>query len=434
MADPLSIAASIAGLSQLAETVFHALLKYSKSVINAKTMVQNLAKEVRNVSGLLQNLSLLSADLEASEDKLLAFQDSQVVLWRQTLSKIEKVVDKADQDFQGNKLQSTLRRLKWPLSRDETESLLAELSRHKETITLALAADTLAKLVENLGLQRKVHEDIKEMRDSLQRLRDVQSRLELDQKRQKVIDFFLRLNPQSNLHTSLQLRQPETGQWLTNSHAFTKWKTIENSRLWLSGIPGSGKTVLCGLVIEETLQLCSETTALAFFFCDYKDPQSHRISNILSALCVQLALQNGAAFDLLEAYYQSLHPEHGMKRDPETSHLLSLISRMAETFERVFVVIDGLDECGEHTSAVVDHLKSLAAGSLVVNMALFGRSELDLHNELNENFEHIEIAAHTKDIELFVSAEMASRKQLRRLDSTLAKDIRDTLVTGARGM
>jgi hypothetical protein len=99
MADPLLIVAGIAGMSRFAETVFHALIKYSKSVIHAKTTVQNLATDVRNLSGLLQNLSLLSAALEEFGGRLVAFQGSQVALWRQTLSKIEKVAEKAERDF-----------------------------------------------------------------------------------------------------------------------------------------------------------------------------------------------------------------------------------------------------------------------------------------------------------------------------------------------
>jgi hypothetical protein len=437
MADPLSIAASIAGLASFAGSVFLSLIEYAKSVNDAKNMISNLATEMRNLSGLLQNLSLLTSELEKCGMKsVVAFQKCQVTLWTETISKIEKKVDKANKDFHRSSFESRVRSLKWPFSKDETESLLAELNRHKATIHLALAVDNLDKLVECLGLQKKTLSDIDQVRDSLRKLEDIQSRFEIGQKKKQVLDFFLSVNPQPSLQASMNLRHQNTGTWLIESHAFISWKTTDNSKLWLSGIPGSGKTVMCGSIIEEVLQECSDTTAISFFFCDYKNPQSQQLTAILSGIAVQLALQVVDAFSLLEEYFDDLNPENGLKKAPESGALSSLILRMVSLFAKVFLVIDGLDERANYTGEVVRGVKELAQGSNLISTALLSRNEVVIHEELIDSFQHIEIAAQTEDLELFVNAEMANpkRKQLNNLDPALAKDIRNALVLDAQGM
>jgi len=368
--------------------------------------------------------------------KPVAFHESQIALCNKTFSRIEKKVATSNKDFQGSSFESRMRSLKWPFSRDETESLLTELNRHKATIHLALAVDNFDKLVQCLDLQHQTMSSINKVRDSLKKLHDIQSHFEVDKKKKQVLDFFLAVNPQPSLQTSMNLRHANTGIWLTRSNAFISWKDMGSSKLWLSGIPGSGKTVLCGSIIEEALQECSDATAIAFFFCDYKNERSQQLTNILSALAVQLALQNVEAFNLLEKYFEDLNPTNGLKKIPESIYLSSLILRMVSLFRKVFLVVDGLDECANNTNEVVRGIKDLAQGSSRITTALLSRNEVEIHDELIDEFQHIEIAAQTEDLELFVSAEMASpkRKQLNNLDPALSKDIRTALVSGAQGM
>jgi hypothetical protein len=149
----LGLAAGIDGLTQLAGSVFHSLIKYAQPANSAKGMANKLATELRNLSGLLLNLSLLTGQLEDSGmTPMVAFQESQFALWKDTISKIEKKVDQGSKDFQGSSFENKMRSLKWPFSRDETDALLAELNRHKVTIHLALAVENFSKLFECLGL------------------------------------------------------------------------------------------------------------------------------------------------------------------------------------------------------------------------------------------------------------------------------------------
>jgi hypothetical protein len=70
-------------------------------------------------------------------------------------------------------------------------------------------------------------------------------------------------------------------------------------------------------------------------------------------------------------------------------------------------------------------------------MALFSRLEEPIREYLSKDFDTIQIAAQTEDLELFVGAQMSTMKSLKDLpirNPELNEDIRQTLVNKARGM
>ncbi|KAF4831471.1 Vegetative incompatibility protein HET-E-1 [Colletotrichum tropicale] len=235
----------------------------------------------------------------------------------------------------------------------------------------------------------------------------------------------------------MRLRQPSTGLWLTESNqTYLKWRDIPNSSLWLSGIPGAGKTVLCSVVVDEVLQMSNKSTAVAFHFCDYKNADSQQLVNILCSIAFQLSQQNEEAFSLLEDQFTTLNPSGGLPKEPEAEMLLDLIPRLSSFYEKVFLVIDGVDECGAGMGEVAAELRKLSEVCRALSLAVFSRNEQEINEEL-ESFAQIKIAAHTKDIDLYVCAEMGKRRQLKRIrlqSPDLAEEIREKLVNGAQGM
>lgn len=174
---------------------------------------------------------------------------------------------------------------------------------------------------------------------------------------------------------------------------------------------------------------------MAFFFCDHKSTESQKPVNILASLAVQLAKQADAAFALLESYYETLHPQNRIARPPEIEDIIQVVSEMINEYDCVYLAIDGIDECGSNMVNALQSLKQLE-GDSQVNMALFSRNEPDIMEELSDS-PRIEIAAHTEDLELYVLAQMESRKRLGSLairNPDLHEHIRHTLIEGANGM
>ena len=155
MADPLSIAASVAGLASLAGQVFKTVIDYSNAVKDAKLDVTTVATELRTLSGMLHNLSLLAITLKASGSSRILFGESQITNLTRIIKNIEAELNKAKEDFDKSRLKGAIRSLRWPFSKSDIDKMIGDLRAHKATINLALSADTLEKLAECLELQRR---------------------------------------------------------------------------------------------------------------------------------------------------------------------------------------------------------------------------------------------------------------------------------------
>ncbi|KAL4747397.1 hypothetical protein BDW72DRAFT_209650 [Aspergillus terricola var. indicus] len=308
MSDPLSIAGSIAGLIVLAEELFHLVCKFK----DAKEDIQKLSKEIRSLSNAKSRL------------------------------------EKASGRLKDGRVRAAATKLIWPYSEKEVQKLLGEISRHKETMLLALSTDSLKKLLQALSKQSEMSNGI----DHLHRkLTEIETRITLNKRRNDILNFFMRYNPQPHFEMSLSLRHPSTGLWLIESPQFKSWlDPSQGGGLWLRGIPGAGKTVLAGSIIEECLRKTSSgsgTAATCFFFCDYKQTQTQDSTSV--------------------------------------SALLEVLRTMSEGFDRVFMVIDGLDECGPGSPLARD-LCLLVEKAPAISMA-----------DMDGRFDQVEIVAHSTD-------------------------------------
>ncbi|ETS79164.1 hypothetical protein PFICI_09017 [Pestalotiopsis fici W106-1] len=438
--DPLSLAASVAGLISLADVVFRYVYKYGKAAAGAKQEVLALSQEINNLSSLLRTLEALASDLEDGGDEFNpALRSHLLVNCKDTLEKIRGKLKKATDSFQArSKLSGVTRQLKWPFAASETKELMVEISRYKETMTLAISSDSMRQLQLSLAKQDEHGKQIAAIHTITKRI-EINTQILVNNEKRRVLDFFMpaAINPQSNLEHNIRLRHPVTGMWLVESDDLTKWIQTPGSKLWLSGIPGGGKTVLAAAVIQEALARGSLQHGVAFFFCDYKNEDTWKPLSVLGAIVSQLARQKDEAFDMLKAYFDTLHPERGLEKAADLEELRLTIAKMAELFDQVTVIIDGLDECGDQTDDVVDSIAETAENSHQITIALFSRDEINIRLRLEDEFKHIPIAATTGDIDLFVGAEIQQRVQAGRfgtLSTALKDEIRERLVEGANGM
>ena len=440
MADPLSIAGSIAGLISVADTVFRLVFKYGRSAANAKEEVKALADEIQALAGVLQSLRLLASGLEAEGHSFdPTIRAHHLGSLSDILGRLQQRAEKAYEKFKnGSKTQQRLQQLKWPFSTGQTKELLEDLVRHKTTISLALSADSLRKLQVCLTKQGEQRQILSSIENTVKRI-EIHTQITINGYKKDVLDFFMKVSPQPNLEMSVQLREPMTGLWLTGSPSFTTWLETAGSKLWLSGIPGAGKTILAGAVIQEAMERsdCHAEVGVAFFFCDYKNSATWNIVNILGAIASQLSRQHDGAYDSLEKYYDQLHPAERLDKSPDTEELRDKIIEMSKHFQQILVIVDGLDECGDSSDVVVESLSELASYTSNMSMALFSRHEVNIQGWLEKDFEHVEIAAQSNDVQLYVAAEMEKRIHNRRLrisSMELKDEIMNRLVDGAKGM
>lgn len=177
MADPLSIGTGIAGLVTLAEVVFTRLSNYVQAVKGANKEITALSSEVGALYGILNRLRLISDQLE-SEGFDPATQDQHIHSCRQTLEKMQKILEKdSTPSAQTHSIESIRRRLHWPFTSSEVKTLLAEIERQKTTLGLALNADGMSGLIQSLSIQGTIRDDVQDIKSKLKQRNEADIRI-----------------------------------------------------------------------------------------------------------------------------------------------------------------------------------------------------------------------------------------------------------------
>ncbi|THV48988.1 hypothetical protein BGAL_0217g00130 [Botrytis galanthina] len=432
MAEAIGVASSIAGLVSLADTVVRLCYKYIRDVKDAERSVQNLVKEVNNLSGVLHSLENVAQALEAqdtsvhSSSKIKHLYSCQI-----TLEKMTEQLQKAIPE-----VKSTSQKLKWPFKKAVTSELLDEIQSHKLTMNMALNTQQMSTLIEILANQEQLIEGVTAINDRIEASRIEQQRLAADERLRKKLNLLGTIDVMKWQNSNIRLRQPGTGVWFTESKDFKDWSSTDNSKLWIHGIPGAGKTILMASVIKEIEQTQDPSHGLAMFYCDYKDTQTHDPRTILGALARQLILQHEQAFTQLEAFCEKHHMTENTQGSATTDEFCEFIVELSRNFPTTSIVVDGLDEIAEDRAEVTRLLKSLNKPSGTIKTLLASRNEVDIRIVL-EDYPCVSIAAKSGDLRLYVHSEIEKRTKLGKLrirDHNLKDHIVKVLIEGADGM
>lgn len=144
-------------------------------------------------------------------------------------------------------------------------------------------------------------------------------------------------------------RMPRTCEWLSAKTSYLKWRSCDPDApniLWISGKPAAGKSILAGYAIS---QLRESKADCSYFFFKYGDKSKSRLGACLRSLAFQMACSNIQVQKVL-----SKLKIDGVKIDNENERTLwrKLFSEsiFQTSFSSHFWVIDGLDECSNHSS------------------------------------------------------------------------------------
>ena len=214
-----------------------------------------------------------------------------------------------------------------------------------------------------------------------------------------------------------------------------------NSLLWLHGIPGCGKTVLCSTAIERVLQLHNLTTqqgtGIAYFYFDFKYQDQQVCDAMLRSLVAQLSLQSLDAFKPLDALYFACGSGTSQPSLPMT---LKALKDIAECFTDVFILVDALDECKEPAEllANVEDLVSSRIASL--HMLVTSRREKEIEDSMSTllDDEHklcIQSTLIKDDISAYVQGRICKDRKLKKWQKPeIQAEIEEVLVEKADGM
>jgi hypothetical protein len=283
MAEPLSIAGSIAGLVSIGDAVFRLVYRYTRTVKNAEKEIGDLKRELEALTGIIHNVQIVARELEQDQLRTSTIRLDHVNTCLNLLHQMKKRLHGLDID-PSSKIKTSLRRITWPFKSSETRTLIGELRTCRDILAIALSADNTYSLLKSLSLQENIEDELAAVHRLLQERKELETRINITEKRRQVLKFFLAVDPTRNYDINKELRHGTTGFWLTADETFQNWLHGTSSCLWLSGIPGAGKSVLSALVIDECIKRSGSEKAAAYFYCDYMDANSQDPVNLIGTL------------------------------------------------------------------------------------------------------------------------------------------------------
>ncbi|KAG9853157.1 purine and uridine phosphorylase, partial [Aureobasidium melanogenum] len=221
----------------------------------------------------------------------------------------------------------------------------------------------------------------------------------------------------TNQHEALSQRHEGTGQWFVRSAIFTAFKEGRVPFLWLSGIPGCGKTILSSSIIEDLQHNSSNSSAaILYFYFNFNDNRKQTLDTALRSLLWQLTNHGGSSFREVEKLYESCN---GGQNQTSTQSLIRALESVLQATGRVIIVLDALDECTTRRELLQWLAETSAKNSSGIQIIATSRKEYDikdafakwLTNDVMLSIQQLEV---DQDIQAYVHARIRSDPGLER--------------------
>lgn len=239
-------------------------------------------------------------------------------------------------------------------------------------------------------------------------------------------------DPSINQNAASKKCQKATGSWFVQGPQFLCWKDQPNAFLWLHGFTGCGKTTLCPTIVnniyEHTASLAQ--SALAFYYFDFSNQIKAQASSCLRSIVLQIAQRSSDITAL-----NNLHRVYATGTPP-SDELLEVLRQILQSFQRVYIVLDALDECIEQEE-LFDLLTTMRLwGMQSLCILVTSRDEPDIRYALNPTKEQealLQNSAVDKDIVLYIVETLKKDRKLQEW-SEMFPEIKASLTKGAKGM
>ncbi|KAF3804294.1 hypothetical protein GCG54_00000645 [Colletotrichum gloeosporioides] len=167
----------------------------------------------------------------------------------------------------------------------------------------------------------------------------------------------------SSLISAKGERADGTCMWVLETDAYNAWMNTPCPGLWITGGPGTGKTMM-SIFLTEQLELKaarSEAENVIYYFCDNQNDSRNDALGILRGLIWQLGSMKPSLMKhgLSDVRLVDANPLFYLRMfDLRMEILCRIFNNMVEDLDAgcVFCVIDGLDECDSTSSDLVNCL------------------------------------------------------------------------------
>lgn len=401
MAEGLAIAASIIAVIQISDRIISSINFYVEAlnndllsdlqvILTETTAIRTAFKKLQSLDG--NGLQALSEPVTQCEILLKALEG---LLPPTPTGNVQATGNRPQKR---RKLEVTKLTLAWPLKEQRAKKILDNIGRYKSTIHLLLSVESLT--------ESQRHD----------------------------VDRWLVSTDPSPLHNQATHQiEPGTTKWMLAQANWSDWVDAKFRCLWIRGIPGAGKTVLMSYLIEQ-LRNHVETepapkTCLVYYYCYFghnTDESIPFLRWLLRQLCRQADIVPKSLFRLYKA-----------GTEPRIGELLCALRDICDHFERVYVVVDALDESTSRTN-ILEAVRELSTSDRFckIQILVSSREYPEIVNELKcfATAQSMDNDLVREAIRICVSSLLRSKKNFRHWPSVLFDEVEEALSTGAQGM
>ncbi|KAH7139225.1 hypothetical protein B0J11DRAFT_564044 [Dendryphion nanum] len=398
MAEGLAIAASVIAVIQLTDRIANAVNFY------VETLRDDLPSDLRVILSETAALKTVFEKLHSEVDETVAKTLAGPVNdCKKALQALKDLLPTKSTQTQGcspkvGKMRAALFSIKWSFKETKVNKLLDNISRHKATIQLVLTKGSLTQ----------------------DQLRDVFNWLE-------------HTNPSPLHNQACEQFTPGTAEWVCRMPEWTDWIEARFRCLWIHGIPGAGKTVLISHLIKQLKchrhNPSSTKVALVYYYCYYgrnQDEAAPFLRWLLNQLCRQSNVVPKSLYKLYKAGTEATVAE-----------ILLVVLEMIVHFDKIYVVIDALDESSPR-GKLLDVIHKLATNKncAKIQTLVSSREYPEIEKVLNTFATPVSMDNEfvRQDIRLCVHSLLRSKNAFRHWPITLFDEVEEALSTGAQGM
>lgn len=227
-------------------------------------------------------------------------------------------------------------------------------------------------------------------------------------------------------------RQDRLATRILQMNDIQRWLHEPGIVVWCVGARGVGKTILASFLINFIQQKTENLSAgVAYIYCDYNESKKHSAQNFLGVILQQLCIQKSGIISSLATSYES-HRRN--KTAPSLETLGKLLQVLAESISRLYLIMDGVDECPSETRDLLFR----EIRKLHPKISLFMTSRHVASAMLAFPTKIIcEVTADERDIECYLSDRLKGSDLFQShmlKNQTLREQIISSIVTKAKGM
>lgn len=310
-------------------------------------------------------------------------------------------------------------RLKAAFLAKKTRETVENLRRQCGALNSLMAVDALA-------LSTRIHKEVKEVKKE-------QQRWQADRDNKAVLDWVTTVDYSSQQSDFIGRRQSGTGKWLLDSAEYQQWIEAAKQTLFCPGIPGAGKTILTSIVVDDLHSRFRDDVqaGIAYLYCNFRRQADQKVEDLLSNLIRQLSQDQSSLPECLRILYD----KHKGRTRPSLDELCRALQTVANLFSRIFIVVDGLDECQPSDGSRSKFLTELFALQSKIGTNIFATSRFI--QDVTERFKDkvlLEIRAHPGDVQRYIEANMAHMPLCIARSPDLQNEIITKIVQAVDGM